>query len=142
MSTLHILYAGMILLIVLNIVFAGRYRNMALRLNSARDHQASTQVKALEIRQEKIELRRELGKLREEINGWIASGLPRYKCHKIVSAKPMTRGAYNTFRGWTIPSDENPGDPGFLVVYGEGTPDEYVSWSPQKQFRVGYSLLS
>ncbi|MBL4700534.1 MAG: hypothetical protein JKX85_04675 [Phycisphaeraceae bacterium] len=36
---------------------------------------------------------------------------------KIVSAKPMTRGDYNTYRGWTIPRDENPLDDGYLVEY-------------------------
>ena len=49
---------------------------------------------------------------------------------KIVEAKPMTRGAYNTFRGWTIPTDENPVDEGYLVEY----PDGYFSWCPKAQF--------
>lgn len=66
--------------------------------------------------------------------------LERYKCHKEVHAKPMTRGDYNTYRGWQIPEDENPSDEGYLVVYNKGTPDHYESWSPKKVFEDGYTL--
>ena len=64
-----------------------------------------------------------------------------YQCHKQVHAEPMKRGDYNTFRGWTIPADENPEDEGYKVIYGLGTPDEYVSWSPKKQFDDGYAIV-
>lgn len=47
-----------------------------------------------------------------------------------VEAEPMTRGDYNTFRGWTIPANENPADEGYKVTY----PDGYVSWCPKAQF--------
>lgn len=53
------------------------------------------------------------------------------RCH-MVEAKPMTRGDYNTYRGWTIPADENPADGGYLVQY----PDGYVSWCPKAQFET------
>jgi hypothetical protein len=53
------------------------------------------------------------------------------RCH-LVEATPMTRGAYNKKRGWTIPKDENPKDKGYLVKY----PDGYVSWSPKAQFEA------
>ncbi len=53
---------------------------------------------------------------------------------KIISARPLSRGEYNKFRGWTIPENENPTDEGYLVVY----PDGYVSWSPEKQFVEAY----
>lgn len=53
---------------------------------------------------------------------------------KIIEAKPMTRGEYNEYRGWTIPEDENPADKGYLVKY----PDGYESWSPEKQFNEAY----
>lgn len=53
---------------------------------------------------------------------------------KIVEAKPMTRGKYNEYRGWTIPADENPEDEGYLVKYLDG----YESWSPEKQFNEAY----
>lgn len=53
---------------------------------------------------------------------------------KKLEAKPMTRGAYNEYRGWTIPENENPEDEGYLVKY----PDGYESWSPKKQFEEAY----
>ena len=53
------------------------------------------------------------------------------RCH-LVEAKPMTRGAYNKKRGWTLPKDENPKDKGYLVKY----PDGYVSWCPKAQFEA------
>lgn len=53
---------------------------------------------------------------------------------KIIQAEPMSRGDYNTYRGWTIPADENPADEGYLVKY----PDNYESWSPKKQFEEAY----
>lgn len=53
---------------------------------------------------------------------------------KIIMAKQMTRGDYNSYRGWTIPENENPADEGYLVKY----PDGYESWSPKKQFEEAY----
>jgi hypothetical protein len=53
---------------------------------------------------------------------------------KEIDAKPMTRGEYNEYRGWTIPADENPDDEGYLVKY----PDGYESWSPKKVFEEAY----
>ena len=47
-----------------------------------------------------------------------------------VEAEPMTRGDYNKFRGWEIPSNENPADEGYKVTY----PDGYVSWCHKTQF--------
>ena len=47
-----------------------------------------------------------------------------------VEAEPMTRGDYNKFRDWEIPSNENPADEGYKVTY----PDGYVSWCPKTQF--------
>ena len=49
---------------------------------------------------------------------------------KLVEAEPMTRGAYNEYRGWTIPENENPDDEGYLVKYS----DDYESWCPKNQF--------
>lgn len=63
---------------------------------------------------------------------------------KLINAKPMTRGEYNAFRGWTVPSDENPSDDGYLVGYldgGKGNTDlyqGYVSWSPVEVFNNAY----
>lgn len=63
---------------------------------------------------------------------------------KLINAKPMTRQAYNDFRGWTLPADENGADEGFLVEYldgGKGNTDlyeGYVSWSPADVFHRAY----
>lgn len=63
---------------------------------------------------------------------------------KEVYAKPMTRQAYNDLRGWTVPSDENPNDEGYLVEYVDGGnpnhPDfkGYISWSPKDVFERTY----
>jgi hypothetical protein len=63
---------------------------------------------------------------------------------KQVTATPMTRGDYNAYRGWTLPSDENGADAGYLVEYLDGgTPnhpshDGYISWSPKAQFDNAY----
>lgn len=58
------------------------------------------------------------------------------RCH-LVEAMPMTRGAYNKKRGWTLPKNENPKDKGYFVKY----PDGYVSWCPKAQFEAqGFAL--
>ena len=67
---------------------------------------------------------------------------------KIIRAKPMTRQAYNDFRGWEVPADENPADDGYLVEYVDGvkanTPEYtgYVSWSPKDVFERAYKAAS
>ncbi len=58
----------------------------------------------------------------------------KYIGTKQIEAKPMTRGEYNQYRGWSIPADENPDDEGYLVKYNDG----YISWSPKKQFEEAY----
>jgi hypothetical protein len=67
--------------------------------------------------------------------------------HKLVNAEPMTRQAYNDYRGWKLPDDENGADEGYLVEYVDGsnanrpnTPDRagYVSWSPKDVFEYSY----
>ena len=62
------------------------------------------------------------------------NSMKQYIGTKIIKAKPMTRGEYNNFRGWKIPENENPNDKGYLVQY----PDNYISWSPEKQFEEAY----
>ena len=56
--------------------------------------------------------------------------MKKYIGVKIVSAEPMKLGAYNDYRGWIIPADENPEREGYLVSYSDG----YVSWCPKEQF--------
>lgn len=60
--------------------------------------------------------------------------MKKYIGTKMIAAKPMNRGDYNTYRGWNIPKDENPADEGYLVMYSDG----YESWSPKKQFEEAY----
>jgi hypothetical protein len=56
----------------------------------------------------------------------------------------MNRAAYNEFRGWTLPADENCEDEGYLVEYLDGSKPNvpthagYVSWSPKAQFDAAY----
>ena len=63
---------------------------------------------------------------------------------KQVTAKPMTRQAYNDYRGWTLPADEDGTDEGYLVEYLDGgKPNHpahagYISWSPKAQFDAAY----
>lgn len=63
---------------------------------------------------------------------------------KIVIAEEMTRAAYNAFRGWALPADENGADDGYLVEYQDGGKPNvqgragYVSWSPKEQFDAAY----
>jgi hypothetical protein len=70
--------------------------------------------------------------------------MKRYIGTKLINAKPMTRQAYNDFRGWTLPTDENGADEGYLVEYvdgGKGNTDHYagyVSWSPADVFNRAY----
>lgn len=63
---------------------------------------------------------------------------------KVINATPMTRLAYNQFRGWDLPADENGDDEGFLVEYVDGGKANtkqyagYVSWSPKDVFERAY----
>lgn len=60
--------------------------------------------------------------------------MKKYVGTKMLEAKPMNRGDYNTYRGWTIPGNENPHDEGYLVKYQGG----YESWSPKVIFEEAY----
>jgi len=63
---------------------------------------------------------------------------------KLIAAIAMTRLAYNEYRGWTLPADENGADEGYLVEYLDGgKPNHpkhagYISWSPKAQFDAAY----
>lgn len=63
---------------------------------------------------------------------------------KIIGATPMSRLAYNVYRGWDLPANENGADEGYLVEYQDGgTPNHplhagYISWSPREQFEKAY----
>lgn len=63
---------------------------------------------------------------------------------KFVIAEAMTRAAYNEFRGWTLPANENGADEGYLIEYQDGGKPNvegragYISWSPKEQFGNAY----
>ncbi len=67
---------------------------------------------------------------------------------KQIRAKAMTREEYNELRGWTVPADENPDDPGYLVEYVDGGKANteqfkgYVSWSPKDVLERAYRSTS
>jgi Protein of unknown function (DUF2829) len=62
-----------------------------------------------------------------------------------VNSKPMRRGAYNDFRGWDLPANENGEDEGYMVERLGITPPNtdsyagYVSWMPKTLFEESYS---
>lgn len=68
----------------------------------------------------------------------------QYVGTKLINATPMTRQAYNDFRGWQLPADEDGADEGYLVEYVDGgkantdTYAGYVSWSPKDVFERAY----
>lgn len=73
--------------------------------------------------------------------------LPRgfeYEGTKRLFAWPMTRGEYNLYRGWELPSDEDGSEDGYLVEYldgGKANDDRhqgYISWSPKDVFDRHY----
>lgn len=63
---------------------------------------------------------------------------------KLIDATFMTRAAYNEYRGWTLPANENGDDAGFLVEYVDGGAGNdsrhvgYISWSPAEVFARAY----
>lgn len=72
--------------------------------------------------------------------------MQQYIGTKLINAAPMTRAAYNNFRGWVLPSNENGDDEGYLVEYLDGglaNTDKYagyVSWSPAPVFDKAYRI--
>ena len=74
----------------------------------------------------------------------LALSMIAYIGTKSLSAVAMTRGEYNEYRGWEIPSDEDPSEQGYLVEYADsGKPNDerhkgYISWSPACVFKDSY----
>ena len=54
---------------------------------------------------------------------------------KVIDAEPMTRYAYNEYRGLPIP--QNADEEGYHVLYADG----YESWSPKEVFENTYRLI-
>ena len=71
----------------------------------------------------------------------------KYLGTKEVSAKPMTRGEYNDYRGWQIPGNEDPNEQGYLIEYQDGGKSNdsrhagYISWSPADVFNRAYAPI-
>lgn len=65
---------------------------------------------------------------------------------KVVRGVPMNLGTYNAVRGWTIPENEDPETPGYLVEYTDGGKPNvegfagYISWSPKDVFEKAYTV--
>ena len=63
---------------------------------------------------------------------------------KRILGEPMTRLAYNEYRGWELPSDEEGSDEGMLVEYLDSPNSNhknhvnYISWSPLDVFKNAY----
>lgn len=74
----------------------------------------------------------------------LALSMVAYIGTKSILATPMTRLEYNQYRGWDVPSDENPSDDGYLVEYLDGGQANheahagYISWSPKQVFDNAY----
>lgn len=72
------------------------------------------------------------------------TAMTRHFGTKEILATPMTRQAYNDYRGWELPGDENGDDAGFLVEYVDGGAGNhpnhagYISWSPAEVFARAY----
>lgn len=66
---------------------------------------------------------------------------------QVVLARPMTRQAYNDYRGWQLPANENGADEGYLVECQDGSKPNMVSlkgsffWYPKEQFDKLYTEL-
>lgn len=66
---------------------------------------------------------------------------------KQVIGLPMTWQAYNDYRGWQLPANENVADEGYLVEYVDGGPANdprhvgYISWSPKDVFEGSYLAI-
>lgn len=76
---------------------------------------------------------------------YTAENSKTYTGTKVILGWPMTRNDYNVYRGWGVPSDENPADSGYLVEYTDGGKSNhpnhvgYISWSPADVFERAYS---
>ena len=63
---------------------------------------------------------------------------------KSLLAKAMSKEEYCAYRGWEMPSNEDPKEEGYLVEYIEGgKPNDerhkgYISWSPKNVFDNSY----
>ena len=72
--------------------------------------------------------------------------MEQYVGIKLVKATPMNRIDYNTYRGWTMPSNENGADAGYLIEYeaADGNPSNddrhegHITWTPARAFEASH----
>lgn len=50
-------------------------------------------------------------------------------------AEPMTRGQYNSLRGWVLPENENSNDKGYFVTLLISNESEHITWYPETVFK-------
>jgi len=72
--------------------------------------------------------------------------MPLYVGTLYANATLMTRAAYNEYRGWKLPANEQGDDMGYLVINMQGpsnTPNDigYVSWMPKDFFESTHLLV-
>lgn len=63
---------------------------------------------------------------------------------KSLLAFPMTKGDYCKLRKWDLPTNEEPGEEGYLVEYPDSLSNHpdfrgYISWSPKAVFEAAYN---
>lgn len=63
--------------------------------------------------------------------------MKKYQGTKVVSAKRMTKKEYCEYRGWTVPADEDPTEPIYLVEY-----EADVLSKPNHPDHLGYITMS
>ena len=60
--------------------------------------------------------------------------MKKYIGVKMIQATPMNLRDYNKYRGWKVPTNEDPERKGYLVKYEDG----HESWSPEMVFDKAY----
>lgn len=66
--------------------------------------------------------------------------MKQYIGTNIIKAQPMNRLAYNVYRGWELPEDEDGSDEGFLVDSNSlnQTKGDHIKWLPKEIFEEEY----
>ena len=118
---------------------------------SVKEHTESKQVEATDPANEQLVEEPQaanLGAAPTESKGPspIVAQMKTYTGTKTIKAVPMTKGAYNKYRGWDMPEDENPNEQVYLVEYEADPaskpnhPDHagYISMSPKHVFDGAY----
>lgn len=65
----------------------------------------------------------------------------KYIGKTVIKAKPMTRGEYNAYRGYTAPENDDPYKDGYLVVHVDEDGNNYESFCWKDVFERTYQSL-